>query len=54
MCMTLADDNPLKYSLNNIAEIQCCINQILKFYIYGQNRVYIRVIQLEPKQSFLH
>ena len=42
MCMTYADDNSLQYSLNNIAEIQCCINQDLKFYICGQNRGYSR------------
>ena len=54
MCVTIADDNSLQYSLNNIAEMQCRINQDLKFYICGQNRGYSRLIQLESKQSFLH
>ena len=54
MCVTIADDNLFQYSLNNIAEMQCCINQDLKFYICGQNRGYSRLIQLESKQSFLH
>ena len=41
MCMTLADDNSLQYSLNNIAEIQCCINQDFKIlYMWSKQSLH--------------
>ena len=39
--MTLADDNSLQYSLNNIAEIQCCINQDFKIlYMWSKQSLH--------------